>query len=254
MKATLDEWKSNARTVFIGVATAGAMLGAATTAQADPITITTGTAVSSPDLTATFDSLTNGSLLTSYTEDGLSITVAGAFDYTAFDPTDGNGGFSGGFLYANSRNAPIAIATTNNQNISALSFNLGNGFFGLTNYFAYEVLDSSNAVISSGTLTSTPGGVVDFTDSDPAGFAILDIAVYDSVTVAAQELADNFAGPDDGNGGAIDNVAANVVTAAACGTDQNPCPAPEPWSISLFVPALAGLAFAMRKKAAPAPR
>lgn len=197
-----------------------------------------GSAVSSPDRTATFDSLSTGSDKSAYAENSLSVTVP-VLDYTLQDLTGGHGGFSSGFFYANSSPNPVIVTTTDSRKITALEFNVGTGYSPSSNnvFGAYEIINSS-IVIASGTFSVLPGSVIGFTNSDATGLDALYLGAYGSLTDAQTALTDGFTGVNDLNAAAVDNLKTALAPAPTCGdVEQPPCDVPEPTSLLLFATA-----------------
>ena len=146
-------------------------------------TIGAGTAVTTVDREATFDTVQTGTNLNGYTEDHLLISV-NDIAFTNFDPTGGSGlgGFSGGFHYpAAGAAGGTLITTTDNAEISGIEFNVGSGYGSPTTYFAYEAF-KNGVSDGSGAFAVESGSVLGF--SDPSGFNELYIGAYDSLAQA----------------------------------------------------------------------
>src|SRR6185312_10746731 len=87
-----------------------------------------GSAITVANAVASFNTLSNGSSLANYSEDGLSVGIP-AIDFTAFDPTAGNGdpdgaflinGSYGGFFYANGQPGPLLIQRVGGGSMAGL--------------------------------------------------------------------------------------------------------------------------------------
>lgn len=226
---------------ILGVAVALALLPAAATA-APVFTTGAGSAVSTADRSANFNSLTPPTSQAAYSEGGLSITIP-APNFQGFDPTVGNGGFSGGFFYANGAVAPVVIGTTDASELFAVEFNIGTGYDGNSTVFgAYELFDGATS-LGGGTFAVAAGSVVGFLDA--TGFTSLHLGAYQSAADAAAALAADF-GPSPGfataNGAALDNLVAQLF-------DGDTGTIPEPASIAALIAGLFGLGVARRRRA-----
>lgn len=149
---------------IIAVAVAGLTAGQV---LATPIqTSGAGSAVTSVDRSATFDLVATETDLTNYTENNLRITV-NKYAYTGFDPSYGNGGFSGGFHYPyGGASGDTSISTTDGLKIFGVEFNVGNGIGGAgTTLVDWNIFDNSVSV-GSGTISIPTGGVVGFYDTN----------------------------------------------------------------------------------------
>lgn len=146
-------------------------------------TIGAGSAVTSPDRIATFDTVTDGTPLAAYTEGGLSITVPNGA-YNGFTPAPG---FSGGFHYPNGGvSAPTTITPVDSAIMYGVEFNAGTGFSDQMGASAYYAWETQMGGVSTGggyfTLDLSQAQVVGF--SDPAGFDTLLVANYASLAEA----------------------------------------------------------------------
>lgn len=192
-------------------------------AQADSIHVYENAAGATPsvDRTATFDALTTGTSLDSYTEDGLNFawSTGSEIDFSP-EPL----GFDGSFLYAHHAPPdPLVITTTDTSLMYGIQFNVGTGFYtstpgdggvaGADLPIAYQLSRGGN-IVGSGSLDaimSDNGYLLGLGDS--AGFDTVEIYNCDSspCTLAASN-----------NGIAIDNVSADLT------------PTPEPASLWLL--------------------
>jgi hypothetical protein len=120
-----------------------------------------GSAVTTVNRSATFDSISNGSDLTAYSEGGLNITVPDtAFEgFSAF-----NAGVAVDFHYANlGNNNFVTIRGSDGAVFSGLEFKLGNGMLGLDTGLIYQSL-LNGVETGSGFAFLTKGTVVGFSD------------------------------------------------------------------------------------------
>ena len=167
-------------------------LGHATTIQTEGA----GSAVTSIDRAATFDSLTSSNAvnLDTYQEGGLSITTASTSwgedpALAQMDPFHGaNGADRAFYAMANGSDTWVTIRTTDAQKIFGVEFMYGNtwttgdifGQYPWGNHDAvlvWQTLDQNDNVISSGSVGGGPllemGTIVGF--YDPDGFASLQV-------------------------------------------------------------------------------
>jgi hypothetical protein len=146
----------------VGVVLASLFAVAAMGAGAQ-VTITSGagSAVSSVDRIATFDNVVTNDDLTNYTEGNLIISVNG-FAYEGYDPTWGNGGFSGGFHYpSGGANGATVIKAADGADLQAIEFNIGSGFSGGNPDFHYFIFNNG-VLLSDAYFTVPVGSVVGF--------------------------------------------------------------------------------------------
>ncbi len=180
--------------------------GHATTIQTEGA----GSAVTSIDRSASFDSLTSSNAvnLDTYQEGGLSITTASTSwgedpTLATLDPFHGaNGSDRAFYAMANGSDTWVTIATTDAQKIFGVEFMYGNtwttgdiyGPYPWGNHDAileWQTLDQNGNVISSGTVGGGPllemGTIVGF--YDPSGFTSLQVqATLPNQTVQALAL------------------------------------------------------------------
>ena len=154
------------------------------------VTTGAGTAVVTADRSATFDLVITGTDLTNYTEDGLRIAV-NDIAFTGFDPSGGNGGFSGGFHYpSGGANGATLITTTDAVEYVALEFNVGTGFNSGASFYRYEARDDG-VVIGTGAFSVTPGTVLGFRNEE-GGFDQLFVGSYNSLADAQSATNGSF--------------------------------------------------------------
>jgi PEP-CTERM motif-containing protein len=183
-------------------------LGRATTIQTEGA----GSAVTSIDRTATFDSLTSSNAvnLDTYQEGGLAITTASTSwgedpALAPMDPFHGaNGADRAFYATSNGSDTWVTIRTTDARKIFGIEFLYGNtwttgdifGPYPWGNHDAvleWQTLDQNDNVISSGTVGGGPllemGTVVGF--SDPNGFTSLQVqSTMPGQTIQALALDD----------------------------------------------------------------
>lgn len=171
------------RTSIVAVVTASVFALASMTAEATTITtVGAGSAVTSFDRGATFDSLTsNGIDLTFYTEGSLSITVPD-ITFVGFDAF--GTGATAGFHYGNSGNTSyVTIKTTDAVAISGLEFLYGNGYSRNDVPTVWETW-KGGSLVSSGSFTVARGTIVGW--SDAAGFDELRVASGQGISALGQ--------------------------------------------------------------------
>ncbi len=148
---------------LMGVAAVAVLAAIAVRTNAQ-VTLTSGagSAVTSVDRIATFDTVITGTNLAAYTEGNLIIRVAQTA-FIGFDPANGAGGFSGGFHYPSGgiTNATDILAA-DGADIKAIEFNIGTGFTG--NYppdFHYFIYNNG-VLLGDSFFTAPVGSVVGF--------------------------------------------------------------------------------------------
>lgn len=182
---------------------------------------------------ATFDSVSGGTSLTSYSEDGLEFSIPGAVAFESFTPAPA--GFSGNFFYPSGGSGnPLTITTTDDATLYGVQFYLGSGWgqmaAGDLLPIAYQV-NLGATVVGSGTfdaLQTAQGYLLGF--SDPSGFTTLTISNCDFDPCA---LSDEQAI-------AIDNVSADVTPFSTI--------TPEPSTFMLFGSGLLAAAGMLKRK------
>lgn len=192
-------------------ASALALLAFAGTGQAATIqTEGAGSAVTSIDRSASFDSLTSSNAvnLDTYQENGLAITTASTSwgedpALAPMDPFHGaNGSDRAFYAMANGSDTWVTIAATDAQTLFGVEFMYGNtwttgdiyGPYPWGNHdavLAWQTLDANDNVISSGSVGGGPllemGTIVGF--YDPDGFASLQVqATMPNQTIQALAL------------------------------------------------------------------
>ncbi len=153
--------------------TLGLVIGAIQeTIASTTFSIGAGTAVTSVDRSAYFNSLAIGSSLAAYTEGLLKVATPDTA-YGGFDPFNGNGNGTKFFYPDGGVNDWVTIQTTDSQLMYAVEFLSGNGFVPDSQTFYWETIKSS-VVVSSGSIVLNRGAVLGF--SDPSGFDQLHIS------------------------------------------------------------------------------
>jgi len=152
----------------------------ATTTQ----TVGAGSAVSSADDSANFNTFTDSDLSV-YTEDGLSVSTVG-LEYDSFNPFNGAGDRSG-FYYPGGGTSGnwVTIETTDLSEMSGVEFLYGNGWpvdvsvptFGVDSAVLYWQTLNGGVVDASGSVVLDVGTIVGF--SNPAGFDELQVSSND---------------------------------------------------------------------------
>lgn len=214
---------------IIGAAMGLSLIGIAASANAAPMFTTgIGSAVSSADRSATFDSVTDGQDLSNYSEDGLRLAKPGDalcqpgsgchFIFT------GRYGFSGGHMYTD-LSGILSIGTTDASKIVGLELLLGSGSISGDTTGYWEIY-SNSILVGSGSIPQFAfPQVIGF--SDPSGFDELRIGMTSSATPPPTSF--NF-----DNVVAVDNVTAQLSSIVQV---------PEPATLTLFTLGLVGLGF-----------
>lgn len=215
------------------------LLCAGTNAQATLQTIGAGTAVSVPaDRTMTFDSLTNGTSLATYSEDSMTIL------YDGFASSQGNTTHPGftpfhgqNFLYSGGgSHGTLKIQTSDGLDAKGLEFVIGTGFGGslpLQVHAAWEAYRDST-LIGSGVFSALVGDVIGF--SDDIGFDEIWIDTDSSPLTGISDATNT-------NAIAIDDVLVGFTVADT--------PVPEPGTYLVFGLGLIGLTVLRRRRMKP---
>jgi len=204
------------------------MLVVVCSVHATIITTGAGSAVTSADRTATFDSLTTDFIdLNTYAEDGLNIFMDDG-SHVGFDAF--NDGTTTSFYYGFGGNTSYAaISASDSRTIRAVEFKLGEG----------KPLDPNTRVIwetfSSG--TSTDSGLFLTTDGTIVGW--VDPTGFDELWVAAWAVSNSpgLSSFGDMQAIAIDDLRVELTVI------------PEPTTLALTAPGLAGIGYTRRKTA-----
>ncbi len=151
-------------------------------ATAAIVSVGPGSAVDDVDRFANFNDVAQSQSLSGYTEDEMVISVESTA-HILFDPTGGNGGFSGAFHYPGSGSYYLtSITAEDSAEMFAIELNVGNGFSSPITHIHWELL-SNSIVIDSGAVSLTSGGVLGL--NEPNGFDKLLIGGFDSYELAA---------------------------------------------------------------------
>ena len=187
-----------------------------------------GSAVSSADRVATFGSLTSDGIpLSSYTEDGLSITTPNV-TFVGFQPF--LNGQTTQFFYGNGGGDNfVTITTTDNVPIYGLEFLLGDGYGGTTTNLLWETL--------SGATVTGSGFVGDIAKGTVVGW--YDSSTFDTLEVAAGEGLTASSVLGDFQAIALGDVRVQLTPASSV---------PEPASLTLLALGCMGLAVVARRK------
>jgi hypothetical protein len=187
-----------------------------------------GSAVSSADRVATFGSLTSDGIpLSSYTEDGLSITTPNV-TFVGFQPF--LNGQTTQFFYGNGGGDNfVTITTTDNAPIYGLEFLLGDGYGGTTTNLLWETLSGATVTGSGFVGGIAKGTVVGWYDS----------STFDTLEVAAGEGLTASSVLGDFQAIALGDVRVQLTPASSV---------PEPASLTLLALGCMGLAVVARRK------
>ncbi len=194
--------------------------------------------MSSADRHVTFDSLTNGTSLTLYTEDSMTI------DYEGFASSQGGSAHPGfapfqtptadGFLYSGGGSKKeLSISTSDGMDAVGMEFTLGSGF-GVTPVYAAWETYQDGLLVASGVFSYNIGDVVAF--SDASGF---DQLLIDTNSSPMTQVDEN-GGPGGTNAIALDDILVGFTVADA--------PLPEPGTYLVFGLGLIGLTVLRRRR------
>jgi hypothetical protein len=197
---------------MLKAAVVGLVLSVSGFANATLITTGSGTAVTSSDLNAYFDTLTPGDDLTSYTEGGLNIFAPGTHCCK-----------NGTYYESGGNNSWISISTTTNSPMYGIEF-LDDQWWriGSTGYMFWETSLNGNITDSGMDFAVLTGDVIGFFDSN--GFDMLRVGINNS--------------PNQGLGYsqaiAIDNLSVQTSLSSQA--------VPEPSTLAIFALGIMGLA------------
>ncbi len=225
-----------------GVAALCASMLFVAAAQAAPtVSVNSTLTIAAPERTMTFDGLTNGTPLTVYNEDNMTIDYEGT---ASSQVGSGHPGFApfqtstpDGFLYSGGgQHIPLTIRTSDGVDAVALEFVIGTGegsappnpVFG-----AWETYRDS-VLTGSGTFAAPVGNVVKF----------IDIAGFDEIIIDTDNVAMTGVGQGDGGTGtsnaiALDDVQVDIPAAPSV---------PEPGMLGIFGLGLLGLGCLRRRR------
>lgn len=163
------------RSILSGLCSAGMLLASHQALATSIQTLGAGSAVTSADLSANFNSLNEGDNVGAYTEGGLSVTTPTVV-YLSFDPFNGAGDGSAFFYpWGGVNNAWVTIKTNSLDLMYGVEFLYGNGWTSDGPTFNWQTLDASNNVISAGSYAGLArGSIVGI--SDVGGFTTLQVA------------------------------------------------------------------------------
>jgi hypothetical protein len=194
------------------------------------LTFGAGSAVTTADRIATFDTIENDDSLAAYSEDGLLITVPDeAFEgFNAF----GDGTLVN-FHYGTGGNTDfVTIEGVGGESFSGIEFKLGTGFSESLVRLHWEAFSGGGSA-GSGTVITTKGTIVGFSD----------VSGFDELRVIADE---GTAGGPVFTFGSVQAIALDDVRAQLVGPAQQAVP--EAASVIAWLAACAVVAFGCRRK------
>jgi hypothetical protein len=220
-----------------GICVSAVLAAAPCVVEAVPIlTIGAGTAVTSPDLQANFDTLTEfGIDLNTYSEGGLNVRSVGPYNYGLSFPCDYCSGTSSASWYVNGGgmyDGYLSISTASGERIRATEFAYGSGWQ-FPVYFYWETW--SNSVLTGSGTSFDPGRGTILGFNDDEGFDELRMGAFQSDPGGSFV---NSAGGFRPNAIAIDNLSVQ--------THSNSVP--EPATIALLLGSLPFLGIAKRRR------
>jgi hypothetical protein len=202
------------------------------------LTFGPGSAVSSPDLQASFDALTEiGFDLNSYSEGGLNVRSVSPSNYGLSYPCDGCAGPTTGVWYVGGGamyDGYLSISAASGEALQGVEFLFGSGYFNSAMYMYWETWADSALTGSGTTANMVPNLTPGFSDTDG----------FDELRLGAYFLTDpggSFVDPAGGlrpNAIAIDNLRAQLLPTAVS----------EPSTVVLLLGALPLLAVAYRRR------
>jgi PEP-CTERM motif-containing protein len=201
-----------------------------------------GSAVTSPDLQANFDTLSDfGNDLNTFSEGGLNVRSMSPSNYGLSYPCDGCAGPTTGVWYVNGGamyDGYLSISSASGDAIQAVEFLFGSGYFNSAVYMYWETWSDSALTGSATTANMVPNLTPGFSDSD--GFDELRLGAYftqpaGSFVAPAGELRPNAI--------VIDNLRVQLLPTAVA--------VPEPSTAMLLLGILPLLGLAYRRRQRP---
>lgn len=161
------------------------------TAEAVTVSIGAGSAVSSIDRSATFDTIISDNIsLSGYTEDGLKISSPGVSDVGVYAYSlDGSatGPMDKYFYNANGTTQYATITASDGVDIFGLEFHLGHTYISIPGAGVVWETYRNNVLTGAGVFTATRGDVIGW--SDAAGFDELRVGAADPAYTSFGQLS-----------------------------------------------------------------
>ncbi|MGB5539877.1 MAG: hypothetical protein WBO37_07305 [Gammaproteobacteria bacterium] len=172
------------------------------TAVAEAVTVSSigaGSAVSSIDRSANFDSITtNGISFTPYSEGTLTINTPGSsvIGFNVFADTSPGSVQTDKYYYASGNNGHVTITTSDGIDMFGVEFRVGHGFLGVVDTSVIWEAYSNNVLTGSGQFNTTRGSVIGWSD----------IAGFDELRVGANTTGSGYANFGEPQAIAIDDL------------------------------------------------